>query len=291
MEEWIMKKLLAAALAGVLALSLIGCGSSKEETTAAADTTAADTTAADTTVADTTAAGGGVATVVEGKLIVGTEAGFAPYEYLVGDQVAGVDMDIVQAIADKMGLELEIQNMDFDGALIAVQQGKVDLVAAGVSVDETRAKVMDFSTNYVDSTEVIVVNAAAPAVTESSGDALADKTVGVQQGNIADLWVSNPENATPGEIMRYTKFAQASEDLKNGKIDCIVMDELPAKELVESSGGTLVILEGEPLFIDQYAIAVQKGNDQLLAVINEVIKDLQDSGRMDEIIASHSTAQ
>lgn len=283
-----MKKLLAAALAGVMVFSLIGCGSSKEETTTAAGTTVAG----DTAVTDTTAAPGSTATtVVEGKLTVGTEAGFAPYEYLVGDQVAGVDMDIVQAIADKLGVELEIQNMDFDGALVAVQQGKVDLVAAGVSVDETRAKVMDFSTNYVDSTEVVVVNAAAPAVTEPTGDALTGKTVGVQQGNIADLWVSNPENAEPGEILRYTKFAQASEDLKNGKIDCIVMDELPAKELVESSGGTLTILEGDPLFVDQYAIAVQKGNAQLLAVINEVIKELQDSGRMDEIIASHSTAQ
>lgn len=307
-----MKKFAAAMLAGVMALSMTACGSSSNPTTAAATTaapsteaatTAAATTAADkdtdaaTTAAGTTAAGtaavdfSGVKTVSEGKLIVGTEAGFAPYEYLSGDQVVGVDMDLAKAIADKMGLELEIQNMDFDGALAAVQQGKVDIVAAGVSIDPERSKVMDFSDNYVDSTEVVVVNAASPALSEPTGEALKDKMVGVQQGNIADLWVSNSENTAPKEIIRYTKFAQAAEDLKNGKIDCIVMDELPAKELVESSGGALAILEGDPLFVDQYAIAVQKGNSDLQAAINVVIQELKDTGKLDEIIASHSTAK
>lgn len=311
LEEKVMKKFAAAMLAGVLALSMTACGSSSEPTTAAteAPTTAAATTAAAatdadkdteaaTTAAGTTAAGtaaevdfSSVKTVSEGKLIVGTEAGFAPYEYLSGDQVVGVDMDIAKAIADKMGLELEIQNMDFDGALAAVQQGKVDMVAAGVSVDPERSKVMDFSDNYVDSTEVVVVNAASPALSEPTGEALKDKTVGVQQGNIADLWVSNTDNTAPKEVVRYTKFAQAAEDLKNGKIDCIVMDELPAKELVESSGGALAVLEGDPLFVDQYAIAVQKGNSDLQAAINVVIQELKESGELDQIIASHSTAQ
>ncbi|WP_434310441.1 transporter substrate-binding domain-containing protein [Hominifimenecus sp. rT4P-3] len=301
-----MKKWTAVLLAGVMALSMTACGSNSDSTTGAdttaapateAATTAADTTAApvDTTAAaDTTAAEAdlsNVKTVSEGKLIVGTEAGFAPYEYLSGDQVVGVDMDIAKAIADKLGLELEIQNMDFDGALAAVQQGKVDLVAAGVSVDPDRAKVMDFSDNYVDSTEVVVVNAASPALSEPTADALKDKTVGVQQGNIADLWVSNADNASPKEVVRYTKFAQAAEDLKNSKIDCIVMDELPAKELVESSNGALQILEGDPLFVDQYAIAVQKGNADLQTAINVVIKELKDTGKLDEIIASHSTAK
>ena len=148
-----------------------------------------------------------VKTVVDGQLTVGTEAGFAPYEYLVGDQVEGVDIDISQAIADKLGVKLVVQNMDFDGALAAVQQGKVDIVAAGVSVSPDREKVMDFSDKYVDSSDVIVVNAASPAVKESSADALKDLTVGVQQGNIADLWVSNPDNASPKSVQRYTKFA------------------------------------------------------------------------------------
>ena len=307
-----MKKLMAMAMAGMMVLSMAACGgsSSTDTTAAAADTTAAaaDTTAAaaDTTAAAASEAGSTAAatagtddtqavvtakTVSDGKLIVATEAGFAPYEYMVGDQVVGVDMDIAQAIADKLGVELEIQNMDFDACIPAVAGGKVDIVAAGLSVDPERAEQVDFSTNYVDSTEVVVVNAAAPAVTEATGEALAGKVVGVQQGNIADLWVSNADNTVPGEVMRYTKFAQAGEDLKNSKIDCIVMDELPAKELVESSNGALTILEGDPLFVDQYAIAVQKGNSEMLDVINSVIKELQDNGKMDEIIASHSQAK
>lgn len=291
-----MKKLLAIVLAGAMVLSFTACGSKEDKTTTAApaETTAgaeAGTTAgaeAGTTAAEAENEATTAAAVSGEKLIVGTEAGFAPYEYMVGDQVVGIDMDIAQAIADKMGRELEIQNMDFDGALLAVQQGKVDFVAAGVSVDEDRAKVMDFSDNYVDSTEVVIVNAQEKAVTEPTAEQLNGKVVGVQQGNIADLWVSNPDNTEPKEVKRYTKFAQAAEDLKNGKIDCIVMDELPGRELVSSSDGALEVLEGDPLFVDQYAIAVQKGNTEMLDVINEVIAELKDSGKLDEIIASHS---
>ena len=228
-----------------------------------------------------------VTTVSDGKLIVGTEAGFAPYEYLVGDEVKGIDMDIAQAIADALGVELEVQNMDFDGALLAVQQGKVDIVAAGVSVSEEREEVMDFSVKYVDSKDVILVNKADPKVEESSADALEGKVVGVQQGNIADLWVS--ENASPKSVQRYTKFVQAAQDLLNGKIDCIVMDEAPALELVASNDG-LEILAGDALFEDSYAIAIKKDNGQMKAAVDAVITQLQESGQMDEIIASHSSA-
>ena len=228
-----------------------------------------------------------VTTVSDGKLIVGTEAGFAPYEYLVGNEVKGIDMDIAQAIADALGVELEVQNMDFDGALLAVQQGKVDIVAAGVSVSEEREEVMDFSVKYVDSKDVILVNKADPKVEESSADALEGKVVGVQQGNIADLWVS--ENASPKSVQRYTKFVQAAQDLLNGKIDCIVMDEAPALELVASNDG-LEILAGDALFEDSYAIAIKKDNGQMKAAVDAVITQLQESGQMDEIIASHSSA-
>ena len=228
-----------------------------------------------------------VETVSDGKLIVGTEAGFAPYEYLVGNEVEGIDMDIAQAIADALGVELEVQNMDFDGALLAVQQGKVDIVAAGVSVSDEREEVMDFSVKYVDSKDVVLVNKAEPKVEESTAEALEGKVVGVQQGNIADLWVS--ENAAPKSVQRYTKFVQAAQDLLNGKIDCIVMDEAPALELVASNDG-LAILEGEALFEDSYAVAIKKGNEQMKAAVDAVITQLQESGQMDEIIASHSTA-
>ena len=222
-------------------------------------------------------------------IIVGTEAGFAPYEYMSGNEVVGVDMDISKAIADALGKELEIKNMDFDGALAAVQSGKVDFVAAGVSVSDERKEVMDFSHEYVDSTEVVVVNKDDPQV-KVAGDALAGtdldgRIVAVQQGNIADGWVSSGDNCAPAEVKRYTKFAQAAEDLKNGKIDCIVMDQYPAEELVSSNEG-LEVVDGV-LFEDKYAIAVQKGNTELLDKINEVIDGLIADGTMDEIIAKH----
>lgn len=219
------------------------------------------------------------------QLIVGTEAGFAPYEYLEGDKVVGVDMDIAKAIADSMDKELVIKNMEFDGALVAVQQGKVDFVAAGVSVDEKRKKSMDFSTEYISSTDVVIVNKANPTV--SSVDDLDGKIIAVQQGNIADFYVSDENNLKAKEVRRYTKFAQASEDLKNGKVDCIVMDKYPAEELIAASNDTLVMLDGI-LFEDKYAIAVQKGNKELLDKINTVIDELIKDGKIDEFVANHT---
>ena len=223
------------------------------------------------------------------KLIVGTEAGFPPYEYMKGNEVVGIDMDIAKAIADEMGKELEIKNMDFDGALAAVQSGKVDFVAAGVSISPEREEAMDFSNEYVNSTEVIVVNKENPAVTpageELAGSDLDGKVVAVQQGNIADIWVSNKDNCNPKEVKRYTKFAQAAEDLKNGKIDCIVMDQYPAEELV-AANDTLTTLDGT-LFEDKYAIAVKKGNKELLDKINKVIDKLVEEGKIEEFTANH----
>lgn len=224
----------------------------------------------------------------DNKLIVGTEAGFAPYEFMEGDKVVGIDMDIAQAIADEMGKELEIKNMDFTGALLAVQQGKIDFVAAAVSVDEERKQSMDFSTEYVNSTDVVVVNKDNPAVTNESE--LKDKTIGVQQGNIADIWVTDTLKAK--KIKRYTKFVQASEDLKNNKIDCIVMDVYPAEELVDKNNSLEILKNPEgtylEVFSDNYAIAVKKGNTELLDEINKVIEQLKTNGKIEEFTAKYT---
>jgi len=260
-EENKMKKLFAAVLCAAMVLSLGACGGSEN--------TSAEATSDDN------------------KLYVGTEAGFAPYEYMSGDEVVGVDMDIAHAIADAMGKELVIKNMDFDGALNAVQQGQVDFVAAAVSVDEERQKVMDFSHNYVDSSDVVVVNASAGTV--NTNEEIADKVIGVQQGNIADIWVT--DNYPDAEVKRYTKFVQAAEDLKNNKIDAIVMDLYPAQELVAANPELKILDEENPLFVDQYAIAVKKGNQELLDQINEVIDQLIADGKIEEFTANHATAE
>lgn len=215
-------------------------------------------------------------------IVMGTEAGFAPYEYMKGDEIVGIDIDISKAIAKELGKELVIKNMDFDGALASVRKGKIDFVAAGVSVDAEREKIMDFSINYVNSTEVVVVNKANKAV--KNIDDLENKKIGVQLGNIADIWVE--KNINYLELKQYTKFAQAAEDLKNNKIDCIVMDKYPAEDLV-SSNDSLEILDGV-LFEDKYAIAVKKGNKELLNTINKVIEELIDSGKIEEFTANHT---
>lgn len=134
-----------------------------------------------------------------------------------------------------------------------------------------------------DSTEVVVVNKANPAVAAVSDDDLTDKIVGVQQGNIADFYVSG---LAAKEIKRYTKFAQAAEDLKNNKIDCVVMDQFPAEELV-AANPELAILDGT-LFQDKYAIAVKKGNSELLGEIDKVVQDLKDTGKIEEFTANHT---
>ncbi len=274
-----MKKVISLLLVMIIAGSFSACGTKTENNAVEnQDSQTSESASVETTDSQTSES------TADDTLIVGTEPGFAPYEYMEGDKVVGIDMDIAQAIAEAMGKKLEIKTMDFDGALLAVQLGKVDFVAAGVSIDEDRAKVMDFSDEYVSSTEVVVVNKETPMV--SSVDDLNDKIIGVQQGNIADFYVSDEENMKAKEIKRYTKFAQAAEDLKNNKIDCIVMDQYPAEELV-GSNDTLTILDGV-LFEDKYAIAVQKGNTELLNKINEVIAQLIKDGKIEEFTANHT---
>lgn len=218
------------------------------------------------------------------KLIMATEAGFAPYEYTEdGSTVVGVDVDIANEIAKALGKELEIQNTDFDGALLAVQKGKVDFAAAGISVTEERKEKMDFTIEYATSKQVIVVNKSANKI-NSAEDIKADTLVGVQLGNVADFYCSDEMDCV---VKQYKKFLEAAQELKNNKIDCIIMDSLPATQMVESNDD-LVILE-EELFTDKYAIAVKKGNKELLESINEVLEDLIADGKIEEYTINHTT--
>ena len=294
-----MKKFVALALSFTMALSLAACGSGSSDTQAPADSTAvtdaaadteaaADSSAADTAgaestdAADTEAAADNSSTE-GGKLIMATEAGFAPYEYTEdGSTVIGVDVDIANEIAKAMGKELEIQNMSFDGALLAVQQGKADFAAAGISITPDREEVMDFSIEYATSKQVVVVNKETMAV-ESVDAITADTKIGVQAGNVADMYCDDEGL----QKTQYNKFMEAAMDLKNNKIDCIIMDSLPAEQLV-AENDDLMILDGE-LFTDRYAIAVQKGDTELLDQINAVLQQLVDEGKVEEYTINHTT--
>ena len=245
-----MKKLILGIVIATLSLTILltGCGSSKD------------------------------------TIIMATEAGFAPYEYTDdGKTVVGVDVDIANEIAKALGKKLQIENTDFDSALLSVQQGKADFAAAGISVTPDRQEDMDFSIEYAVSKQVIVVNKSANRI-NSADDIKEDTKVGVQQGTVADFYFTDDVKT---DIKRYPKFLQAAEELKNDKIDCVVMDSLPAEEMVKNND-SLEILEGEVL-TDSYAIAVQKGNDELLDKINEVLQKLLDEGKIDEFTVNHTT--
>ncbi len=291
-----MKKFAAVLLAAAMVCSLAACGGDDKKETDAPETKATeaaeDTKAlgTDAKTEDTTEAGtevGGTEASGESgeKLIMATEAGFAPYEYTEdGSTVIGVDVDIANEIAKAMGKELEIQNMDFDSALIAVQQGKADFAAAGISVNADREAVMDFSVEYATSRQVVVVNKEAKRV--DSVDALtADTVVGVQGGTVADFYCQ--DDLGTKDLKQYKKFMEAAMDLKNDRIDCVIMDALPAEEMVRANDD-LEILDGEVL-TDRYAIAVQKGNAEMLEQINEVLQKLIDEGKIEEFTINHTT--
>ncbi len=217
------------------------------------------------------------------KLVMVTEAGFAPYEYHDSNGIVGVDVDIAREIAASMGKELEIKDVAFDSLINELNSGKADFAAAGMSISEERKKEVDFSIEYVSSKQVIVVRKYYNKI--KSVNDLNGKTISVQLGSVADSYVS--KNYKNSKIIRQKKFLSAAEDVKAKKADCIVMDELPAKELVKNNS-ELTILSIE-LFTDKYAIAVKKGNTELLNKINEVLEKLIEEGKIEEFVINHSS--
>ena len=209
------------------------------------------------------------------KLIMVTEAGFAPYEFYDGEEIVGVDVEIAKKIAEKTGKELEIKDTDFDSLINEVKTGKADFAAAGLSITPERLEEVDFSIEYAVSKQVIVVK------NESKAETIADfngKKVAVQLGTIADLVLSdeNPEV----ELVQHKKYLLAVEDLKADKVEAIVLDSLPAQEIV-AKNPEFKILEKE-LLVDKYGIAVQKGNKELLEDINAVLKELMDNNKIED---------
>ena len=217
------------------------------------------------------------------KLVMVTEAAFAPYEYRDSSGIVGVDVDIAHEIASAMGKKLEIKDVAFDSLINELNSGKADFAAAGMSISEERKKEVDFSIEYVSSKQVIVVRKDYNKIKSASD--LDGKTISVQLGSVADSYVNN--NYKNSKIVRQKKFLSAAEDVKAKKADCIVMDELPAKELVKNNS-ELTILSIE-LFTDKYAIAVKKGNTELLNKINEVLEKLIEEGKIEEFIINHSS--
>lgn len=213
-------------------------------------------------------------------LTMATESGFAPYEYLDGDKVVGIDPDIAAEIAKEMGRELKIIDMPFDSIIPSVSSGKADFGAAGMSITAEREEQVDFTIEYATSKQVILVREDSDIKGEED---LNGKTVGVQLGTVADFALT--DDYPDVKVQQYNKYFEAAGDLSNGRIDAIVMDSLPAQEVVKIGSG-LVILENE-LFTDRYAICVKKGNTELLNTINRVLQRLIDEGKIDEFTMKH----
>lgn len=213
-------------------------------------------------------------------LVMATEATFPPYEYMEGNEVVGVDVDIAKEIAKELGVELKVDSMTFDAVIPAVNSGKADFGAAGMSITEDRLKEVDFSMEYAESVQVIMTT---PDSGIESADDLNGKNVGVQLGTVSDIVLSDeyPEI----NLVRGKKYTDLAMDLANGNIDAIVLDNLPAQAMMENNEG-FVILD-TPFFSDVYAICVKKGNTELLETINTVLERLISEGKIQEFTSNH----
>ncbi|MDM8294230.1 basic amino acid ABC transporter substrate-binding protein [Enterocloster aldenensis] len=279
------KKVLALTMAALMAASLTACGGGAKETTTA-DTTAADT--ADTTAAEKTEETSAEAAGTEaagGVLVMATNAEFPPYEFHDGGEIVGIDAEIAKAIADELGMELEIEDIAFDSIIPEITSGKADMGLAGMTVTEDRKQSVDFTDTYAKASQKIIVKEDSAI---ASPDDLTGVIVGVQQGTTGDIYVSDLE-ADGTTVERYNKGFEAVQALSQGKIDAVVIDGEPAKTFVAQTEG-LKILE-ESFTDEEYAIAVKKGNTELLEKINGALKTLKDNGTLDEIVAKYIKAE
>ena len=217
----------------------------------------------------------------DSKLIMVTESGFAPYEYYSNGEIVGVDVDIAKEIAASMGKELVIKDIAFDSIINEVKTGKADFGAAGISYNEERAKNVDFTINYSTSKQVVIVKNDSGIT--NIGD-INGKKIAVQLGSIADTYVSSAYK--DASVIRQKKYLAAIEDLNTGKVDCVVMDLLPAEQILKTNSG-LKILDGA-LVEDSYGMIVKKGNKELLDNINKVLEKLKNEGKIDEYIIKHT---
>ena len=218
----------------------------------------------------------------ENELVMATEAGFAPYEYYEGGKIVGVDVDIANEIANEMGKKLVIKDVAFDSIINEIKTGKSDFGAAGISYTKERAEEVSFTINYSSSKQVVIVKNNS---TIANVNDIKNKKIAVQLGSIADTYVT--DNYKNADIIRQKKYLAAIEDLKSDKVDAVVMDELPAKEIINSNSG-LKILDGS-LTNDSYGMIVKKGNSEMLSVINKVLDRLIQEGKIEQFVINHTS--
>ena len=241
-----MKRILSAAAVFVLAGSMLaGCGSSSSD---------------------------------ENTLVMATNATFPPYEYVEGDEIVGIDPEIAAAIADELGMELQIEDVDFDSIVAGVASGKYDMGMAGMTVDPDRLESVNFSDSYATGIQSIIVKEGSPI--QSVDDLSSSTKIGVQQGTTGAQYAA--DDYGQDAVVNFNKGADAVQALVTDKVDCVIIDNEPAKSFVEANPG-LKILDTE-YAVEDYAICVAKDNDELLDKINDALAKLKEDGTVDDII-------
>ncbi len=284
-----MKKLIAVLLAGLMCASLAACGSKTEEPAQApAETEApaqegqdAEAPAETEAPAESSAE---VKTVTEGVLTMGTNAAFPPYEFYEGEEIVGIDAEIAGLLAEKLGLKLEIMDMDFSAIVTSVQTGGVDIGLAGMTVTEERLENVNFTNSYATGVQVIIVKEDSEI---ASADDLEGKLIGVQEGTTGYTFCS--EDFGEENVLAYTNGATAVQNLINGSVDCVVIDQQPAISFVEANEG-LKILETEYV-IEDYAAAVAKENTALLEALNTALDELIEDGSIQAVLDKYIKAE
>lgn len=302
-----MKKLVAAFLTCTLAAAMLaGCGKADDggssssgkdvnaEITQADDTEGTDdegqagADGEDATTADVGGADGGdsieVTTAKEGVLTMATNATFPPYEYYEGNEIVGIDVEIAQAVAGKLGLELKIEDMEFQSIIIAVTQGKADIGLAGMTVTEERLEAVDFTESYATGIQAVIV---AEDSDIQGIDDLKGKKIGVQLMTTGDIFAQ--EDFGEEFVEEYNKGADAVLALKQGKVDAVIIDNQPALAFVKGTDG-LKVLETE-YAIEDYAAAIAKGNEGLLEAVNGALAQLKDDGTIQSIIDKYIVSE
>lgn len=282
-----MKKITALMLSSAMMLSLAACGGSASTETVSSEAASSEAASSEAVSTEEAASAdaAAVTTVNAGKLTMSTNAAFPPYEMTTdaGD-FEGIDIEVAGAIAKKLGLELQVDDMDFDAALLAAQNGKSDMVMAGVTVTDERLKVMDFSDTYAEGIQSIIVPEGSDIAT---ADDLSGKAIGTQRGTTGYLYCS--DDFGDENVVAYDDGLTAVQMLNNGQVDCVVIDNAPAKEFIAANPGLKLL---DTAYVEEsYAIGVGKGNTELKDAINTALEELKADGTLQAIVDKYITAE
>ena len=278
MKKISRRSFLAAAGLSVAALALTACGGSSSSVASSVASSASSE------AASTSAAAGELTTVMAGKLTMATNATFPPYEMTTdGGDIEGIDVDTAKAIAEKLGLELQVDDMEFDAALLSVQQGKADIAMAGITVTDERKAVMAFSDSYATGIQSIIVPEGSDI---ASPDDLAGKKIGTQRGTTGYIYCT--DDFGEDSVVAYDNGLAAVQALNNGQVDAVVIDNAPAKEYVAANPGLKVL---ETSYAEEdYAIGMNKDNTALVEAVNAALEELKADGTLQSIVDKYITA-